>query len=289
MKQLLKMIKRIVKRICISIYVIAVSILKSVLTLLIGKTSRFEEEPDKTIFVIGNGPSLNDTDLKIVAESGFDIVCVNSFPERHNEFWVLKPRYLALFDPLFFVSPGEAGYEAGLFDVLEKVDWEMKVLVPQGVVLHVQNPYLQLEYVNNQTVCSEFMGKYLDWFYKRNLLDIGKQNVMVGVCYYFISKKVKQIYLTGVDMSEFKQLYVDEKNCMYVERLHSYGTEREYVTWVEQGEFHRLLLLYQKMFQQFYYIAQYAKRQNVKVENLSLNSYIDVFEKADKFRKEAQE
>lgn len=281
----IKKIKCILKKFIRCCGVLVISFFRITQTLLRGKRSGFSDETDKSVIILANGPSLNDIDLNQVADSGLEIACVNYFPIRHKEFfWKLKPKHLVLLDPLFFINDDE---NRRLFSLLEKVDWPMNILISQGNKLPISNPNFFVKSLNCSALKSHHMTRYLDWCYRKNLLTIGYQNVCCGALFYFIANRYKQIYLAGADMSEFKCLFVDEKNRIYGNYLHSYGMEdREYSTDVEQGEFCYLLEMYQCMFEQFYYLSYFARRQNVFVSNLSINSYIDVFEKKSMFKKE---
>lgn len=235
---------------------------------------------DKPVLVLGNGPSLNDIDLPAVAAAGIELACVNFFPSRNDAFWSLRPSYLVLIDPAFFTHKPEVDQ---LWNALEKVTWPMRVLIPQGSRPPIQNDQLHFELLSAFILPGDALPGLRDWLYRRNLATPGFHNVSVGAGGYFISRRVPHLYYAGIDMSEFKQLFVDEENRIYVDYIHSYGTERRYRTSVAPGQFHRLLGEYQTMFAQFYQLAQYALRQGVPVTNLSVNSYVDVFEKSRQF------
>jgi len=79
---------------------------------------------------------------------------------------------------------------------------------------------------------------------------------------------------------------VDDQNRVYIDKIHNYGSERCYSTLFNKGEFYKLLKLYQIMFEQFSYLKKYADRQQVEIINLSINSYVDVFEKSTMFHRE---
>lgn len=260
------------------------SIYRSICTLCRGKRAVFTPEPDKEVIILGNGPSLNDIDLDAVQTAGIEMACVNYFPTRNKAFEKLKPKYLVLIDPLFYKTGDEMSQPVrDLFGVLERVDWKLTIICLQEAKFPLNNPNIRLEKINRAILNSKHLTRYLDVFYRRNLLTVGLTNVVIAAGYYFVSKKVKRIYFAGVDMSEFKGLFVDEDNKIYVESVHNYGTSRHYSRTVGHGEFYLLLQMYQWMFEQFYYLEKYARRQNVDTVNLSVNSYIDVFKKEKRF------
>ncbi len=262
------------------------SIYKTARTLSRGERIKFSETPGQEVIILGNGPSLNEIDLQEVARHGMEIACVNYFPTKNEEFWRVKPKYLVLFDPGFYLKGESMPPEVKkLMVLLEKVDWELRIVGIQGETLPIKNENIIYEPVNTSELYSDRLSKYLDALYKRNILNVGQQNVVIGAGYYFVCKRVKHLYYAGIDMSEFKYLFVDENNEIYTDAVHNYGTTRHRCTVVNKGEFYKLLRMYQRMFEQFYYLARFAERQNVPVTNLSINSYVDVFEKKPLFRK----
>ena len=102
------------------------SIYKTVRTLSRGERIKFSETPGQEVIILGNGPSLNEIDLQEVARHGMEIACVNYFPTKNEEFWRVKPKYLVLFDPGFYLKGESMPPEVKkLMVLLEKVDWEL--------------------------------------------------------------------------------------------------------------------------------------------------------------------
>ena len=173
-----------------------------------------------------------------------------------------------------------------LYEALKKVDWSVKLVCPQGMEMSLTNTHISVEHIARGRVHNNRIGRYLDWLYQKNLVGIGLQNVVIGAGFYFVGKKVRHVYYAGIDMSEFKQLFVEENNEIYVHCVHNYGETKMKFSDDESMKFHEVLKCYQKMFEQFYYLSCYAERQGVKITNLSCNSYVDVFQKERLFLKE---
>lgn len=260
----------------------------SMRTLLSGKREKFVEEPDKSVLIMGNGPSLANTDIEKILEKKPYVACVNFFPAKDKRFMEIKPEFLCLFDPIFFKqTPSSEEKKKELFDILEKVDWPLKIICTQGHRLSVQNENISYAHIASYSYYGEGLRKFRHFLYRHNLTNCGLQNVMIGAGYYFVSKKMKEIYLAGLDMSEFKMLYVGEENEVYVAAQHHYGNEKikhSELGLFKRGEFYKLLGCYVTMFEQFYGLEKYAKSQGVKVYNLTPESYVDVFEKRTDFR-----
>ena len=258
-------------------------------TLLNGKRSRPDRVvEEKEILILGNGPSLNELDLFALREK-LDFACVNWFAVQSSLFRKLKPCYYVLIDGDFFVkeemlSEKKRDSRNRLFNEFNMIDWSMVVITPQKYRIEINNPYITYEAVSTGRLYNDYLYKFMNFLYSKNLAVCGLQNVVVGALHYFIMKKFKTIYMAGVDMSEFQVYKVDGRNHVLAEYTHFYGID--YVDCTEtgsipQGEFSRWMGYYVRMLKEFYCMSQFAAYQSVKVINLSENSFIDVFEKQD--------
>lgn len=239
---------------------------------------------EKNILVMGNAPSLNSIDLVRVDRSRFDLLCVNSFACNEQLFFELKPEYYCIVDPAFFCgSEPVNGNRRRLFDALRKVDWHMKIIIPAGCRPPVDNERLSYIHVTRRELHFEALPAFRNFLYRRNLCSCGMQNVIVAALSYLICAKAKAIYMAGVDISEFKGLYIDENNEVLVETNYFYGTVRCKFSDMplEPGEFYKVLECYVRMFRQFHVVAGFAQAQGVKIYNLSKSSYVDSFERLD--------
>lgn len=258
-------------------------------TLVTKKKDETCRRPRKQVIILGNGPSLNDVDFSKIERKRYSVVCVNDFPFQHDLFWTLKPDYLCLLDPVYFdKSPFYQDIRKRLLQALRKVDWPLTVITTQSKRLPIENACLSYAWIAKNEFGGDDCLELRHFLYSRNLVHFGLQNVVIGAAFYFVTKRVDTIYLAGIDMSEFKGLSVDENNEVWVESPHSYGMERSSMIEsgvVSRGEFYKLLSYYTLMFTQFHYLSLYAKRQHVKIYNLSENSFVDVFEKKYLFLK----
>lgn len=281
-----------IKGILTTIYVFIELIFKSLRTLKRGwKKPKLELQKDKKIFIMGNGPSLNEVNLKKVLEMEMDIVCVNFFPSKeYDKFMTLKPKYLFLIDGEFFNENGHRKQEVTtVYEILSKINWELTIVTPVDNNKKIDNSFIKYDKVYGDTVYTKQMKTLRHFLYRNNFLCCGRQNVVIAATNYFVNRKVNKIYLAGVDMSEFKMLFVNKENDVVIKTVHSYGEDKPVISpyqiygIIEKGGFYQYLEMYRNMFAQFHCLAEYAKSQNVKIVNLSLESYIDVFEKEDSF------
>ena len=110
-------------------------------TILEGTREKFSLEPDKKVLIMGNGPSLKDIDLDKLMVEVTDIVCVNYFPLKDENFFIIKPKYLCILDPVFFEKSTDSTDEKKiqLINLLEKVDWTLKIITLQNQELLLKN------------------------------------------------------------------------------------------------------------------------------------------------------
>lgn len=244
-----------------------------------------------SVMILGNGPSLNKIDLSKAKEDECEFCCVNFYPLKHKEdFFHLKPKYICLLDSEFYDIKIESLAETirELYAVLNEISWDITVIAPKGRKMPINNPHLSYVWLSTYIPIYNSSRNVRNLLYRHNLAVTGAQNVIIGALNFFISCRCKTIYFAGVDMSEFKNIYVDDANRKYVDTTHSYGTERRYydenrtTNWTDLAH---ILSAYCKMFLEFRHTSCYAHDMNVDVYNLSLDSYVDSFDKLSLYQK----
>jgi hypothetical protein len=257
-------------------------------TLLRGKRSTLADaNKDKPVLIMGNGPSLKEIDVECFKKNCL-VCCVNFFPCQSEQFGLLKPEYYCAIDPTFFADESSLNKATlkrrnDLMETFQKVNWPLKIITLQGKKFPVDNQYISYEYLSGNGLCAEYAKKYIHFLYRNNLAVCGLQNVMIAALNYFVLKKFDLVYLAGLDMSEFRSFSIDKRNHILAEYQHFYGNEYVDVTEERQktGEFYKRMKAYTKMFEQFYFLKEFADKQGTTVYNLTVNSYVDVFEKKD--------
>ena len=257
-------------------------------TMYRGKRAKNFEKTEQSILVLGNGPSMKELDLEQISQNttNLEIACVNFFALYNNSFFVIKPKYYVLLDPIFFDNKNTKESVIELFEMFNKVNWDMHIILPQKQTLNICNPNISYEYITTSIInsYSDQKLKILYYFYNKNLVCCGLQNVLCGALHYFIIRKFKRIYLSGADMSEFMTYKVDRRNHILISPSHFYDGEpydRTMADNIPIGSFHKWLGYYVRMLEEFYHLSKFAESQGVKVYNLSVDSYIDCFEKTD--------
>lgn len=257
-------------------------------TIIRGKRFKKDENKNKKILVLGNGPSLNDINLKELSKK-YDIACVNWFAKNNPVFYEIKPKYYFLIDPSFFDMDSKTYYDKRtqvkeLTDAFDKVDWEMIIISPQKGKLSTKNEHIKYSHITTEQLAADSFKKLYYLFYNNNLAVCGLQNVMCAALHFSISTGFSEVYIAGVDFDELKSYSVNKDNHVRLVYKHFYGekiidcTETNYIP---KGTFYKWMGYFAKMLKELYYLSEYAKSKGVKVYNLTPNSFIDFFEKID--------
>ena len=230
----------------------------------------------KKVVIVGNG--LSTTEFPFLKMRGdHDFCCVNWFALNNRLFKEIKPRYYFLIDPKFF---SESEMNNKLWVLLNSVDWKMYLISYSHVSIPVHNHNIKLMFINNNYYGGEF-NRIKKFLFNRNRGTCGYQNVIVCAIFFFIMNRAPLIYLTGVENDWHKEYAIDKDNQIYREYVHFYGREKRKMEMFNKGEFYKCIYEYYITMYQYHILEQYAKANNVKIFNTTLNSYIDVFEKYD--------
>lgn len=245
------------------------------------KESRILPLSNSKILIVGNGPSSKDIDLQEVSKKGISILCVNYFASQNKDFLQIKPRYYCIIDPAFYNDKyGYTDETENLINILNNVNWDMTYICLSNQNLsRLQNPHINVVNLNK----IEYTGRYWKYtLYSNNKANFGFQNVILAALYFCITADAQEIYLCGVDSDWHRELFVDENNVVYREDRHFYGVNRiNLITKgeIKVGEFYKYIGYYYNTMREFYYSSQYATYKKVNIYNLTLNSFIDVYEK----------
>lgn len=237
---------------------------------------------NEKVLIVGNGPSLNCVDLKSFSKQGIQLCCVNSFAAENEQFFALKPRYYCAIDPdIYSDKPLDSEGNKKLYSELEKVDWKMTFICHRHQRLPINNNNIKYAYLP-ATQCKDLPPSY--FFYEHSIAALGFQNVINACLYYFITAKAKEILLIGIETDWHKELMVDINNIVYRKKMHFYGEHLENVTEsgiIGKGELYRYFEYYAYTLKCFYLASRYADEMKTEVINLTVDSYVDCFNKMD--------
>lgn len=237
----------------------------------------------KKIVLVGNGPSAKDFTMYRFKEKGYEFCCVNFFSLTEDVFFKLKPEYYCYIDPAF-IRKGDAQDERviKLVEIFQKVDWNIKIITYPGFTLQINNKHISYLYLNH----NNFEGKITK--IKRFLFNSNSAcpiltNVSAAALFFFVISKCERIILTGVDLSTFQDIHVDQYNRVFCINHHFYGDERKYLDEgaIPVGRLYEWFYYNYLAFWGFAIISKLAKANGVKIYNTSIESYVDVFEKCE--------
>lgn len=241
---------------------------------------------NKTLYILGNGKSLNNSNLKENEHVDFLVVNRHVLSENYKE---IKPRYYVLADPHFFQ------HSEGL-SILKRINdetlWEMTIYLPYNKNTRYT---LVSKYINNRNISivyynlNSFRGFrcILHFLYTKQLSMPIVQNVLVASIMIGILLKYKTIELFGVEHTWTRYLYVDENNVVYLDNPHFFDKEKEKakplkeIQHTDEYPFYLILENYSRMFKSYWEINEWikCKKMDVKIINKTPGSFIDAFEK----------
>lgn len=233
---------------------------------------------EKSLTILANGPSGRET---YVAEADCDLAVVNFFA-LDASFQRYKPSHYILIDPLFFEKDDDK--HRLLIERLNEVDWCMALYLPANFNRVAKkifiNNNIKVKFIRHNPC---FMNNaFFYWMYKKNLFTPRFQNVINAAVYLGINSGYKQIFLHGVETSEFVNYSVDFKNEVYLNTQHFYGKSSINMTRegrIEKGGFWRYLRYYTYMLESYSHLEKYSKYIECEIINYTTNSFIDSFEK----------
>ncbi|MDE5809306.1 MAG: hypothetical protein K2H59_03370, partial [Muribaculaceae bacterium] len=214
-----------------------------------------------------------------------DILCQNdtlavNFAANSPEFFQIKPRYYTLADPLFF-EDSDAENMIALYDNLNKVDWQMTLIIPVKAPVKVKNPNITVERFNMVGVDGARWLKHI--LFDSRMAMPRPRNVLIPSIMAAIWLGYKEIYLVGADHSWMKSISVDNDNHVVSIQTHFYkdsnkelGRKRDLFANVK---LHEVAHSYYTAFKAYHTILDYITPKGVKIYNATPESFIDAFER----------
>lgn len=249
-----------------------------------GASASATEGKGKSLVVMGNGPSLRDTinnDFDWLLSH--DLMAVN-FAANSPEFLSLRPKYYILADGHFFNSLDKDVNVRKLWDNLNRVSWEMTLLIPSkfkhlAKPLMMQSPGIKVRYFNLTPV--EGFKWLSHFFYSLGLGMPRPRNVLIPAIMEGIRLGYTKIYLCGADHSWTKTLDVDKENFVVSVQPHFYEDNEEEHKRVRETykglRLHDVLGSMVTAFRSYWQIASYAKKRGIEIINATPSSMIDAF------------
>ena len=247
----------------------------------------------KKTILLGNGPSLKDDIEKVIEESKESEVYVLNYFAVTNYFLKIKPEYYVLTDRMFWSQNANEDIKKDneeLYFQLDKVDWRMNLICPESGFEWISNRLRankNIKVLKVHSVNIEFKTEKINLFaLNKNFITPHFINGLVMVLWHAIYKNSIDIEIYGADFSLFKEYYIDQKtNDLYTSASHFYKNTKaqDNASFKYPNETKKMLhtRLYQQWssFYQMYLLSKIAKMKQIKITNLSSNSFLDSFER----------
>ena len=248
----------------------------------------------KKTILLGNGPSLKDDIEKVIEECKESEVYVLNYFAVTNYFLKIKPEYYVLTDRMFWSQNANEDIKKDneeLYFHLDKVDWRMNLICPESGFEWISNRLRankNIKVLEVHSVNIEFKTEKINLFaLNKNFITPHFINGLVMVLWHAIYKNSIDIEIYGADFSLFKEYYIDQKtNDLYTSASHFYKNTKaqDNASFKYPNETKKMLhtRLYQQWssFYQMYLLSKIAKMKQIKITNLSSNSFLDSFERS---------
>jgi hypothetical protein len=242
------------------------------------------------IFILGNGPSLNEKIINHLSLRNFDeiLFVVNDFANS-NSFINIKPDFYIFTDPYYcnkdFKLSLKDNTEKNLLfnNIIEKTNWELNIVCP----FYSYNYFKKIFHINHNITIVCYNYNLLNFesynLFSRNLGTPLFQNIMNAAIFIGINLKPKIIELFGVDHSWLRNISVSIDNKLYINNTHFYGNVDSIYYYKSTPDvpykYHELLSDYSKMFKTYHTLQKYSEFMNVRIINNTEHSFIDAFYK----------
>ena len=250
---------------------------------------------DKSIIVIGNGPSLNH-DIEKILELGstVDKVCVNDMA-LCEYYCVLQPSWYILKDPLYFASSltqeAEIARNSLIEDIVAETSWPMILFLPIAAKKNINlidkfthNRFIVIEYFLDNVLNIEYKN-ILFYMFKKGAAVPFAQNVLVAAIFIMIQKGYRNLFLTGADHDWHKDIFVDEKNRLCLCENYCYQDSKKESVRLFYNSLDRtttfrmseIFYAWSRVFFGYEVLEEYSKYVGAKIYNTSSKSFIDAF------------
>lgn len=247
---------------------------------------------EKSLLILGNGPSLRTTIKKIKNREQFELCCVNNFPNT-DLYQELHPEYFIIVSEQFFIQgsdKNENRFRQSMIDsYISKTTWPSTFLCPSIGKSHSSflmrlkaNRNITIRFFN--TTPLEGFSCFKNWAMKKNLGSPRPHNVLIPSILVAINAGFKEIYLLGADHSWLPQISVNEKNEAMINQKHFYDENTSTSKQMKhQGDaprkLHEILQKFVYSFRAYFELKSFALSRKATIYNATPHSFIDAFER----------
>tara|TARA_B100001121_G_scaffold298309_1_gene305721 strand:- start:142 stop:1005 length:864 start_codon:yes stop_codon:yes gene_type:complete len=251
-----------------------------------------QENFQKTL-LIASGPSLKIDIERVLKESLHSEVYVLNYFASTKYFKKIKPEYYVLTDRIFWSQDTTEDFKKDnekLFKCLDDVKWNMNLICPERGYKWIsdrlaQNKFIKIIKINSVNI--EIKSEKINLFaLNRNIITPHFVNGFIMVLWHAIYRKKSNIEIYGADFSLFKEYVVDQKtNELFNSASHFYKNSKALDEVTNKYPNEQKKMLHDRLFQQWssfyqmYLLSELAKLRNIKITNLSSNSFLDCFDR----------
>ena len=240
-------------------------------------------ESAENCLVLGNGPSIRNSLDEILKKRSTSQVMALNFFCNSEEFFLIKPEYYCICDPVIFNS--NKGFDLlpskmkSFIENLNEIDWICSLYFPshfnhQYVLNKIENPNVKKIEYNSTTLNGK--TKITNWFYRKNLGMPTPESVIIPAIFLSINNQFKRIYIYGVDHTWAKFIEVDENNNSSFLLEHFWGKDDRTKSDRNISSFFKSQ---HRLFNSHDQLEIYAKSRNIKIINKTNTSLIDSYDR----------
>lgn len=247
-----------------------------------------------TLYILSGGPSLRqqlDEHGAFLAQQ--DTLCCKGM-SMSREYVNIRPKYYT-YEATCLINQ-EKLHQAvrtevamTFKDIVEKTNWEMVLFLPEyaqqnnELIKYIQsNPFIKIKYFS--TFCYEGYDVLKHKLIKAQLAGFPNYNSLIGEIKLGIWLGYERMYLLGADHDFLPPVFVDDENNIFYSNNHFYDSEKQKpiilvgedgtkLTYVQYLDFNA------KIFNEYWEIAKFAKRESIAIYNATRGSFIDAFER----------
>jgi len=269
-----------------------ISIIKIVLLSKANKFPKTKFHSDNCI-ILGNGPSLNsfiETSYEFIKNK--TLIGVNHFAETEL-YNTLKPEIYILSAPemwrddveTFHKNKGEKLFEA----IRKNTKWPIQLFIGRNAEKYKtrinvlkKNPNISIFYFNTTGV--EGFNRFCFHCFEKGKGMPRPHNVLIPSLIISIRFNFSTIFISGADHNWIKYISVTHNNKVLLTQKHFYDEKTANPRTMDKmgkGErkLHEILEKFVISLKGYFIIDKFSKKKNIKIYNITPDSYIDAFEK----------
>ena len=246
---------------------------------------------NKTVKILANGPSLK-TDFGSLIPTDEILVLNNFF--LHEKFYIYKPQYYVIVDPMYFEEKFWRGLpDENIYKVIVNINWDITFFIPYKYYDYfrskVNNPHVSIKTLYRYPFLHSFFPSKIECIlYKLGISCPTTQNVLIPSIYAMINMGFSKIYLYGTDHSWTSQLLVNHLNQVCISDSHFYDeNECSLQPWLKANgapyRMHEILYDLSNAFKTYHELENYASYISpiggISIINKTKKSFIDAFVK----------